>query len=718
MASPTVTSDSCVSLMQGTLVRPVARYPGSVATDQSLKVAANRVQTTLRSNISSGDTIITGGDASRLVPEMLLTIDSEIVSISSISGNNLTVVRGFDGTFASSHAAGTTMRAEVDAWHHNALAAEITAIEQALGPNLGNIGGGTGGGITWLTSTNFDFQAQNPGVALAAGANSITLSPVPAGVSGTNTKHYLYVSGGTGAAEACLIIGGTGVAGAPSGTIVIQCANAHTGAWTIQSATKGIQEAEKSLSSGGGKVTLPAGNLQMRAPISFQPNRVFEGMGTATRLIPASASAVVFDANIPVHATTPHYVIADNITFANFVIDGQSYVGINGIIGVRNVVQAESEVYSIVGIRFVNIHFNNIRYAVLMQRVFDVSFEGVRCYANTQIRFAAPTLEPLHHNYEIKFNNFNYHWRTMEGNGGAATLSGEAVLHFFMGELVYIVNSIFELAGGATGMDGICYEGGGEDLSVVNTAILQSRIGVRLAAARFGGVANYPGYIRLLNVSMDGLWSSAVYAEDGESLVAGKYVNNVLINNCLLTNPHPAATNVTVIYVGQWSRYWNIANTQINQLGTAYPQTGVFVGANTDFIYLDNNQIMNSSGPPGGHGLFVASPAGVYGIESTLFFGLDDPYQDAAQGVASAATITLPSGRVLVYISGTATINTINAAFTKSVTAVTLVFTVAGATVSNTGNVKMPTPYVATAFGTLSLEYAIGSGFWVQTGRS
>lgn len=65
----------------------------------------------------------------------------------------------------------------------------------------------------------------------------------PWGVNGADANHYLYISGGTGTAEAVLITGGTCTGGVTSGTVTFTPANNHSGAWTIQSATGGIQEA-------------------------------------------------------------------------------------------------------------------------------------------------------------------------------------------------------------------------------------------------------------------------------------------------------------------------------------------------------------------------------------------------------------------------------------------------------------------------------------------
>lgn len=99
-------------------------------------------------------------------------------------------------------------------------------------------------GIASLISTNFNFSAQFPGGTLTGGVlATITLFPVPKGINGVNTNHYLYISGGSGTAEAILITGGSAVSGATSGTITFTPANSHSGAWSIESATGGVQEA-------------------------------------------------------------------------------------------------------------------------------------------------------------------------------------------------------------------------------------------------------------------------------------------------------------------------------------------------------------------------------------------------------------------------------------------------------------------------------------------
>src|SRR5215472_3634692 len=198
---------------------PSPVFPAGVATDAQLKVANNLIQTTLRVGCGAPDTILFVTSTAGFIPNSLISIDNEILAIDSVQAspnNTLTVNpmgRGFDGTAAAAHTAGTKVSMFFDAWHHNVLSTEVKAIEAALGPNLGNIG------KSWcLIATQFAFTPQTPGGALGIGNNVITLAPVPAGVNGTNSNHYLYISGGTGAAEAVLITGGTAVSGAASGT--------------------------------------------------------------------------------------------------------------------------------------------------------------------------------------------------------------------------------------------------------------------------------------------------------------------------------------------------------------------------------------------------------------------------------------------------------------------------------------------------------------------
>lgn len=177
------------ALLSVCLSAQTAKFPDSVATDAHLKLAANRLQTVLRHSVGTGDTAWTVADASRITANMLLTVDSEIVSVTSVAGDVLTVVRGYDGTTAAPHNTNRSVAAFITAWHHNALAAEVKAIETALGPGLSNVPGSAG----TINVSAYDFATLTPGVAITGGSvNNVLTITCPTGVSGTDTSHWLY----------------------------------------------------------------------------------------------------------------------------------------------------------------------------------------------------------------------------------------------------------------------------------------------------------------------------------------------------------------------------------------------------------------------------------------------------------------------------------------------------------------------------------------------
>lgn len=248
---------------------PAAAFPGRVATNADLIVAVDRQQTSLLLPMAATDTVMTVLNPSMIGAYNLLSIDNEIVKTTGApAGNVVPISRGFDGTVPAAHLANALVSGFIDAYHHNALVAEVEAIETALGPNLSQI---SGAGSPLVFSYQYNFVPQTPGGTLSTGNQVITLTPVPKGVNGSDVNHYLYISGGTGTAEAVLITGGTAVSGAASGTVIVNCANTHSGAWTIQSATAGIFEAYISLPATGGVVRV----LASASPINIYGKMVF-----------------------------------------------------------------------------------------------------------------------------------------------------------------------------------------------------------------------------------------------------------------------------------------------------------------------------------------------------------------------------------------------------------------------------------------------------------
>lgn len=145
-------------------------------------------------------------------------------------------------------------------------------------------------------SSDYDFTPQVPNTTLSAGVPAtITLSPVPPGVNGTNANHKFYISNGTGTAEVVTMTGGAAVSGASSGTIIFTPANNHSGSWTIRSASAGVQEAV--YNSDHLPVYLPRGTVTFRATVWVIPGSKIIGTGkynpsTSTNGTYINASAV------------------------------------------------------------------------------------------------------------------------------------------------------------------------------------------------------------------------------------------------------------------------------------------------------------------------------------------------------------------------------------------------------------------------------------------
>lgn len=118
-----------------------AVYPGAVATDSDLLIQKNAptVAPALGANIDASTLTIPVTTIVPFANVMAIQIDTEIIKICSIGSNVLNACtggRGFDGTTAVQHSIGVVIRVPVIAYHHNALASEVKAIQTALGTNF------------------------------------------------------------------------------------------------------------------------------------------------------------------------------------------------------------------------------------------------------------------------------------------------------------------------------------------------------------------------------------------------------------------------------------------------------------------------------------------------------------------------------------------------------------------------------------------------------
>ena len=141
-------------------------------------------------------------------------------------------------------------------------------------PNTGNLTTYQFASLPTISAPDYNFSAMScssllvcapsgsSGGSLAPGNNVLTFAPVPQGVNGSDLSgtHGIWVSGGTGTAEAGTITGGSGTEGQASGQIILNVANAHSGAFTLSPIAGGLQEAICSVPPSGGDVLIPGGS--------------------------------------------------------------------------------------------------------------------------------------------------------------------------------------------------------------------------------------------------------------------------------------------------------------------------------------------------------------------------------------------------------------------------------------------------------------------------
>jgi len=236
----------------GQVTQTLAFNALSPATSKGDVIAHNGTNE-VRLAVGANDTVLTADSSQPTGLKWALPFSTP-VSVSQ-GGTGLTTLTGF------AYGAGTTALTAV------AASSQLQVLRRT--PNVSTLAYQFAP-TPYVVSSDYDFPAQTPGGTLTATVGaSITLSPVPLGINGSDSNHYVYISGGSGSAEACLITGGSAVSGASSGTITFTPANSHSGAWTVTSATGGVQEAISVLPLGNNQVIVPAGTTTLNANLSF-----------------------------------------------------------------------------------------------------------------------------------------------------------------------------------------------------------------------------------------------------------------------------------------------------------------------------------------------------------------------------------------------------------------------------------------------------------------
>jgi hypothetical protein len=116
-----------------------AVYPGAVATDSDLLVAADNAHTTLSGAIDATQTAITLQSAAGFETPLVMTIGSEQLRCASHATNVYTCSRGFNGSIATAHGYRAPVEGNVTAARLDRMAAEIKSIEAAVGPAISDL---------------------------------------------------------------------------------------------------------------------------------------------------------------------------------------------------------------------------------------------------------------------------------------------------------------------------------------------------------------------------------------------------------------------------------------------------------------------------------------------------------------------------------------------------------------------------------------------------
>jgi hypothetical protein len=162
-----------------------AVFPSAVAGDSDLFCWKNSGTTQLNGSINNSTLTVVVDDGSKLCAPGVVTIGSERMKVCSISTNTLTICsggRGFDGSSAASHSDDAAVAQFVPARWLNQMAAEIKAIQTALGVGLTNVL--TDPGAAGIIARKADDTVVNRTLTGTAGQISIAN---PAGDGGNPT---------------------------------------------------------------------------------------------------------------------------------------------------------------------------------------------------------------------------------------------------------------------------------------------------------------------------------------------------------------------------------------------------------------------------------------------------------------------------------------------------------------------------------------------------
>jgi len=434
-----------------------------------------------------------------------------------------------------------------------------------------------------LISTNYNFAPISRSTPMKGGAAfTLNVSPCPEGVNGTNTNHWLYLQDSTGVSEAVLITGGTCTSGKPVGTIVFTPANSHTGAWTIASATAGIQEA----SYVGSNVYVPAGTYTVS---TISPPAAFNLECAGQKLTVLKPRA---DASSIFSFIGPDKVMMWDVSNCGF--DGTDFADLNTVKGFSVLNNRYAGFYHVQShASFRHLTFNNVYWAFYLDRADRISIQDITAYNNTTTYIGSS--DPLSISFDTRVSG--YHHNSIDSGPGSVS-PWPAGTH----GLIVVENAIgtiidgFENGGAATNVYGIWIKGWVEAALVSNSTIVATAAGIKLD--KVGSRA--PTWTRISNTHIDSCLTIACIDLNGAALtqitgsmlsqtglykLPGVYIHNTAYGTTIGGNIFQAFVTHSIHAAAGTSQLGVFSNYFQNAIGA----TGIYLAAGTSRYSVTGN---------------------------------------------------------------------------------------------------------------------------------
>ena len=335
-----------------------------------------------------------------------------------------------------------------------------------------------------------DFSwSQSPSQTLTSSTlETVTLSPCPLGVDGSNSDHVLRITDAVSGNENVTMTGGSCTSGLSSGTIQFTPTLNHTnGNWSIGTATGGLQEGVFFVSAGqalkiSGDLSVFAETTITKSSIAIIGNQ--PGSPGGSRILPQSDGQNVFDITTAAGFQKLH--------FANFEIDG--FFAVNDV-GFRAILAN--------GLTFDNVHFNLIK-AYDLDRVNEVYIHNTVVGSDVDAFFGS-TVDTTH-SFDIMIDGW------IQRSSSPYTISGP-LLHFQ--RAVSVVLTGVNYRGLSNVPVAIQFSNDCQGNSITDSTVVNATTGIKLVRNTVGSTTTSPSWNRIDNFMCDGCAAIGIDVENG-----------------------------------------------------------------------------------------------------------------------------------------------------------------------------------------------------------